>query len=129
MKMLNFNYSKGRHCPLVVGFQQSQFSPSLARIFICHQTRTPTLLSGLGRQCVVIHNTACGSQKQIGECRTHGRLLCGWDHCHSISGLWSDNQHCLQAGYHIPCHNWRHPPLHVSRLYENVLSNIGKKRK
>ena len=31
--MLDFNYSKERYCSLVVGFQQSQFSPSLTHIF------------------------------------------------------------------------------------------------
>ena len=40
--------------PLVIGFQQSQLSPSLACIFVCQQTRTPTLHSSLGSQCVVI---------------------------------------------------------------------------
>jgi hypothetical protein len=49
-----FQLQQRGHCPLVVGFQQSQLSPSLARIFLCHQTRTPTLHSGLGRQCVVV---------------------------------------------------------------------------
>jgi len=36
LKMLNFNYNRGKHCHLVVGFQQSQLSPFLARIFFKH---------------------------------------------------------------------------------------------
>ena len=47
-KVLALEDVRGRHCLLVVGFQQSQLSPSLACIFICQQTRTPTLYSGLG---------------------------------------------------------------------------------
>ena len=39
----------------------------------------------------------------------------------------SDNQNCLQRGYHILHHNWRHPALHVSKLHKNVLSSIGEK--
>jgi hypothetical protein len=31
-----------------------------------------------------------------------------------------------KSGYHIPHHNWRHRALHVSKLYENVISSIGK---
>jgi hypothetical protein len=41
-------------------------------------------------------------QKQIGECRTHGRLLCRWSNCHSISRIWRANQQCLQGGYRMP---------------------------
>jgi len=33
------------------------------------------------------------SQKQMGEQCTHGRLLCGWSNCHSISRIWGPTQH------------------------------------
>ena len=52
------------------------------------------------------NNTNDGSQKQMGKRWTHERLLCGWCHCHSISKLWSNNQHCLRRRYHILHHNW-----------------------
>ena len=35
----------------------------------------------------------------------------------------------IQGGYHIPCHNWQHPALHMLIFHENVLSCIGKKAK
>ena len=32
----------------------------------------------------------------------------------------------IQGGYHIPCHNWQHPALHMPGFHENVLSCIEK---
>ena len=68
-------------------------------------------------------------QKQMRERRTHGRLLCGWSNCHSISKIWSLNQHRLQRGHHISCHNCEHATLYVPWLHENVISVFGKERK
>ena len=64
--------AKKRFCPLVVGFQQSQLSPSLTHIFICYQNRTLTLHSGLGRQCVVIQ------QHRWWITETNGKAMDSW---------------------------------------------------
>ena len=56
----------------------------------------------------------------------NGQVLCGWSHCHSIPSFWSDNQHCLQGGHLIPCHDWRNLALHIPKLHKNVFSCIGK---
>ena len=37
------------------------------------------------------------SQKQMGQHRTHGQSLCGWNHCHSIPSIQNDNQHDFQG--------------------------------
>ena len=34
-----------------------------------------------------------------------------WSDCHSISRIWSNNQH--QGDHSIPYHNWQHPALHM----------------
>ena len=65
--MPDFNCSRGGHYPLIVGFQQSQLSPSLAGIFVSHQTQLRTLHSGLGRQCVAIEEHQWRITKKIGR--------------------------------------------------------------
>ena len=126
--MSDFNYIRGMHCPLVIGFQQSQFSPSSLAFLYATEPRCPPYIQVWKDSASQSNNTSGGLQKQMGERRTHGWSLCGRGHCHSIFGLWSDNQHCLQGGYHIPCHNWRHPALHMPGFHKNVLSCIGKER-
>jgi hypothetical protein len=44
-------------------------------------------------------------QERMGEPQSHGQLLCGQSNCHSIYEIWGVNQHHLQGGHCIPCHN------------------------
>lgn len=46
------------------------------------------------------------TQKQMGEHLAHGRLLCSWSNCQSISWIWSVNQYFIQGRYCILCHSW-----------------------
>ena len=133
MRVPYVNYNKGGYCPLVVGFQKSQFSPSFAPVFVCHQTQTPTLHLVWKYNASQSNNTDGGAQKQIGERQTHRQLLCSWGHCHSTSRLWSDIQQCLQRGYFIPIGDIPHstcpdsqkcPLMHWKRKINECLTNI-----
>ena len=37
--------------------------------------------------------------------------------------FWSVNQHCLQWGHCIPCHNWWHTALHMPWLHKKIHLN------
>lgn len=67
------------------------------------------------------NNTNSGSRKQMEERWTHGHLLCGWSHSHSITKLQSDYQHCLQKGYRIQYNIWWILALHMLGLHINIL--------
>ena len=126
--MSDFNYNKGRHCPLVVGFNNHNSPhPSLA-ILYATKPGCPPYSQIWKDNASQSNNTGGGSQKQVGDRQSHGRLLCGWGYYHSIFELWSDNQYCLQGGYHTPCHSWQHPILHMPGFHENILSCIGERK-
>lgn len=54
---------------------------------------------------------------------------CGGSHCHSLSKIRSDPQHCLQEGHCIPCHNWQYPILHLPWCHKNVISVFGEQKR
>ena len=42
-------------------------------------------------------------KKSMGECITHGWLLCGGSDCHPIHWIWLHHNHSLQGGEGLPC--------------------------
>ena len=111
---------------VIICFHQSRSSPSLGHILRTTKPRRPPYILVWENNASQSSNTHGGSQKQMGERWTYRWLLYGCSYCHSISRRWSDNQHCFQGGYHILCHNWQYPTLHMPILHKNVILGFGK---
>ena len=80
------------------------FNPSMPFLYATKLGRTPNFHI-LEESALESNNTYDTSQKQMGECGTHGRLLCGGSQWHPLSKIWSDHQHHLQWGHCKMFHN------------------------
>ena len=72
-------------------FSKVAICPSLSCTSIILQIQTP-IWKLVGQS----NNTNGRSQNKCKSVGTHGHLLCGWTHYHSISRFWSNNHHYLQ---------------------------------
>ena len=65
----------------------------------------------------------------MGERRTYEQLVCDWSQHHSISKIWSVNQHHLQERYRIPVTNGNIPHHTCPNFTKMSSQSLGKKGK